>query len=136
MPKQPKKSRKASTAVFGTLLIVLITFVSGILFYTFVMENINFATETFTTQMAGLLLNSCKMNSTHIIAFLTNTGSQIIEITTAYVNGIVTAIVNLVKIVPNAIGFVVLTGNFLPRNTYDVKLASIFNTEVTFQAAF
>jgi hypothetical protein len=136
LPKHPPKSRRASTAVFGVLLIVLITFVSGILFYTFVMENINFATETFNTQMAGLLLNSCTMNSTHLVAFLTNTGSQIIEITTAYVNGLVTAIVNLVKIAPNAIGSVVLTGNFLPGNTYDVKLGTIFNTEVTFQAAF
>jgi hypothetical protein len=136
MPKQPKKSRKASTAVFGVLLIVLITFVAGILFHTFVMENINFAIETFTTQMTGLLLNSFTINSTHIIAFLTNTGSQIIEITSAYVNGIVTAMVNLVKIAPNAIGSVILTGNFLPGNTYDVKLANIFNTEVTFQATF
>ena len=76
------------------------------------------------------------MNSTHIVAFLKNTGAQIIEVTTAYVNGLVTAIVNLVKIVPNAIGSVILTGNFLPGNTYNVKLSSIFSTEVTFQASF
>jgi len=35
------------------LLIILVTFVSGILFYTFVMDNINFATETINTQMVG-----------------------------------------------------------------------------------
>lgn len=116
------------------VLLVLITFVSEILFYTFVMENINSATETFNTQIAGRLLNSFRMNSTHIIAFLTNTDSQIIEITHAYVNGLVTAIVNLVEIAPNAIGSVILTGNFLAGNTYNVKLSSILNTEVTFQA--
>jgi len=122
--------------VFAVLLLVLVTFVSGILFYTFVMDNINFATETFNTQMVGLLLNSFTMNSTHIVAFLKNTGSTLIEVTSAYVNGLVTAIVNLVKIAPNAIGSVILTGNFLPGNTYDVKLASIFNSEVTFKASF
>jgi len=136
MRKPPRRSRRASTAVFGVLLLVLVTFVSGILFYTFVMDNVTFAAETLNTQIAGLLLNSFTMNSTHIVAFLKNTGSQIIEVTTAYVNGLVTAISNLVKIAPNAIGAVILTGNFLSGNTYDVKLASIFNAQATFQASF
>ena len=118
------------------LLIVLVTFVSGILFYTFVMDNINFAAETINTQIAGLLVKSFTMNSTHIVAFLKNTGSTLVEITSAYVNGLVTAIVNLVKIAPNAIGSVVLTGNFIAGNNYDVKLSNIFNTAVTFQASF
>jgi hypothetical protein len=136
MYKDPKKSRRGSTALFAVLLLVLVTFTAGILFYTFVMDNINFATETINTQMVGLLLNSFKMNGTHIVAFLKNTGSALVEITSAYVNRLVTAIVNLVKIAPNAIGSVVLTGNFLPGNTYDVKFVNIFNTEVTFQASF
>ena len=136
MRKPPRRSRRASTAAFGVLLLVLVTFISGILFYTFVMDNITFAAETLNTQIAGLLLNSFTMNSTHIVAFLKNTGSQIIEVTTAYVNGLVTAIVNLVKIAPNAIGSVILTGNFLPGSTYDVKLTNIFNAEVTFQASY
>jgi flagellin-like protein len=136
MSHHPQKSRRGSTAVFGVLLLVLVTFVSGILFYTFVMDNVNFATETFNTQMVGLLMKSFTMNSTHIVAFLQNTGSALIEITTAYVNGLVTAIVNLVKIAPDAIGSVILAGSFMAGNTYDVKLGNIFNTEVTFQASY
>ena len=136
IPKPPRKSRRASTAAFGVLLLVLVTFVSGILFYTFVMDNITFAAETLNTQIAGLLLNSFTMNSTHIVAFLKNTGAQVIEVTTAYVNGLVTAIATLVKIAPNAIGSVVLRGDFLSGNMYDVKLANIFNTAVTFHASF
>jgi hypothetical protein len=136
MSHHPKKSRRASTAVFGVLLLVLVTFVSGILFYTFVMDNVSFATETFNTQMVGLLMKSFSINATHIVAFLQNTGSKLVEITTAYVNGLVTAIVNLVKIAPQAIGSIILAGSFIPGNTYDVKLGSIFNTEVTFQASF
>ena len=86
--------------------------------------------------MVALLVNSFTINATHIVAFLQNAGSALVEITTAYVNGLVTAIVNLAKIAPNAIGAVILTGNFLPGNTYSVKLANIFSTEVTFQASF
>jgi flagellin-like protein len=136
MAQHPKKSRRGSTAVFAVLLLVLITFVSGILFYTFVMQNISFATNTFSNQMAALLVNSFSINSTHIVAFLQNTGSALVEVTSAYVNGLITAIVNLVKIAPNAVGAVILTGSFLAGNTYSVKLGNIFNTEVTFQASF
>jgi hypothetical protein len=90
---------------------VLVTFVSGILFYAFIMEIINFATEKISTQMAGLLLKSFSINSTHIVAFLKNTGSSLVEITNAHVNGLVTAIVNIAKIAPNAIGSVILKGS-------------------------
>jgi len=137
MTKTPPRSRRATTtAVFGVLLLVLVTLVSGILFYTFVMDNVNFATETLNNQIAGLLLNSFSINSTHIVALLKNTGAQIIEVTSAYVNGLITSIANLVKIAPNAVGAVVLTGNFIAGNTYNVKLSSIFNAQATFQAAF
>jgi len=81
-------------------------------------------------------VESFTMNSTHIVAFLQNTGSALVEITSAYVNGLVTAIVNLVKITPDAIGSVILAGSFIAGNTYDVKLGNIFNTEVTFQASY
>jgi hypothetical protein len=136
MTHRPKRSLRASTAVFAVILLVLITFVSGILFYSFVMQNVTYATNTYNTQMVSLLLNSFTINATHIVAFIQNTGAALIEITSAYVNGLITAIVNLVQIAPNAIGAVILTGDFLPGNTYDIKLANIFNTEITFHASF
>jgi len=131
-----KRSRSGLSAVFAVLLLVLLTFVSGILFYNFVMQNISFATNTFNTQMAALLVNSFSINSTHIVAFLQNTGSALVEVTSAYINGLITAIVNLVKIAPNAIGSVILTGDFSPGSTYNVNLCNIFSTVVTFQVSF
>jgi flagellin-like protein len=136
MRQRPKKSRRGSTAVFGVILLVLITFVSGILFYTFVMQNVSFATNTFSNQMAALLVNSFSINSTHVVAFLQNTGSKLVEITSAYVNGLITAIVNLVKIAPNAVEAVILAGNFIAGNMYNIKLGTIFGTDITFQASF
>ena len=136
MAQHPKKSRRGSSAVFGVLLLVLITFVSGILFYTFVMQNVSFATNTFSNQMAALLVNSFSINSTHIVAFLQNTGSKLVEITTAYVNGLITAIVNMVKIAPNAVEAVIMAGSFIAGNMYNIKLGTIFGTDVTFKASF
>jgi len=137
MPKPPRKSRRGTTtAVFGVLLLVLVTLVSGVLFYTFVMDNVNFTTKALNNQIAGLLLKSFTINSTHIVAFLKNTGAQIVEVTSAYVNGLIATITNLVKIAPNSFGSVVLSGNFQHGNTYDVKLATIFNTAATFEASF
>ena len=118
------------------LLLVLITFASGILFYNFVMSNISFATNTYNTQMVALLVKSFTINATHIVAFLQNTGAAMVEFTNAYVNGLITALVTLVQIAPNAIGAAILQGDFLAGNTYTVKLANIFSTEVTFQASF
>ena len=69
MAKKPPRSRRATTAVFGVLLMILVTCVSGVLFYTFVMDNITFTTETLSTKIADLLLNSFSINSTHIVAF-------------------------------------------------------------------
>ena len=136
MTQHPKRSRKGSTAVFAVLLLVLITFASGILFYNFVMSNISFATNTYNTQMVALLVKSFTINATHIVAFLQNTGAAMVEFTNAYVNGLITALVTLVQIAPNAIGAAILQGDFLAGNTYTVKLANIFSTEVTFQVAF
>ena len=132
----PKRSRKGSTAVFAVLLLVLITFASGILFYNFVMSNISFATNTYNTQMVALLVKSFTINATHIVAFLQNTGAAMVEFTNAYVNGLITALVTLVQIAPNAVGAAILQGDFLAGNTYTVKLANIFSTEVIFQASF
>jgi hypothetical protein len=136
MTQHPKRSRKGSTAVFAVLLLVLITFASGILFYNFVMSNISFATNTYNTQMVALLVKSFTINATHIVAFLQNTGAAMVEFTNAYVNGLITALVTLVQIAPNAIGAAILQGDFVAGNTYTVKLANIFSTEVTFQASF
>ena len=136
MKRHPKRSCKGSTAVFAVLLLVLITFVSGILFYNFVMSNISFAKNTYNTQMVALFLKSFTINATHIVVFLQNTGNSIVEVTTAYVDGLITSIVNLVQIAPNAVGSAILQGDFMPRNTYTVKFANIFSTQVTFQVSF
>jgi hypothetical protein len=86
--------------------------------------------------MAALLVTSFSINSTHIVAFLQNTGLKLVEITSAYVNGLIATIVNLVKIAPNAVEVVVLAGSFTAGHLHSVKLETIFGTDVNFQASF
>ncbi len=135
MPRPPK-NRRGTSAVLGVLLLVLVCFAFGIVYFGFVSSNIQFATSAFNTQMVALLLKSFTINATHIVAYLMNAGSKMVEITNAYVDGLITALSAMVQIVPNAVGAAVLQGSFQPGNTYSVKLASIFNTVVTFEASF
>jgi ABC-type Fe3+ transport system substrate-binding protein len=134
--RTPRKSRRGTSAVLGVMLLVLVSFAFGIVYFGFVNTNISLATANFNTQMVALLLKSFSINATHIVAYLQNEGSKIVEITNAYVNGLITNLATIVQIVPNAIEAAVLQGSFVAGNTYSVKLANIFNMEVTFQASF
>ena len=90
----------------------------------------------FNAQMVAILLKSFTINATHVVAYLQNAGTKIIEITNAYVNGLIASLTAIVQVVPNALGAAILQGNFQPGNTYSIKLSTIFNTEITFQASF
>ena len=133
---QHPKSKRGTSAVLGVGMLVLVCFAFGIVYINFVNTNISFATSTFNSQMVSLLVKSFTINATHIVANLLNAGSAVIEFTNAYVDGLVTALAAIVQIAPNAIGTAILQGNFLPGNTYNVKLANIFNTEIAFQVTF
>ena len=136
MMHHPKRSRRGTSAVFAVVLLVIITFAFGIIFFNFVMSNVSFAANTFNTQMTALLLKSFTINATHVIAYVQNTGAALVDITSAYVNGLVISLTAMVQIAPNAIGEAILVGNFMPGNAYTIKLANIFNTEVSFHASF
>lgn len=85
--------------------------------------------------MTALPVNSFTMNFAHIVTILKNTSSALVKITIAYINGLISSIVNLVKIDSNAVGAVILLGTFLAINKYSVKLGTIFSTKVIFHAS-
>jgi len=68
------RSRKGSTMVFATLLIVVVTIVAGLLFYNTIMGSVSKMTNNVNTQMALLLVEGSGINATHITAFIRNTG--------------------------------------------------------------
>lgn len=122
--------------MFGATLLVIVCFAFGIIFFNFVNGNLSLAESNFNTQMVAILLKSFTINSTHVIAYLQNAGTKIVEITNAYVNGLIATLTAMVEVVPNALGAAILQGDFQPGNTYTIKLSTIFNTEIAFQASF
>ena len=130
------KRRRASLSVFGMLLMLVMTCVMGFVFYEFVADKIDFARNVFSSQMSAILLQSFSINATHITAWLQNTGTALIEITGAYVNGFVSALVNIADIAPGSVGAASMLGTFTQGCTYTVKLLSAFNTVISFDIQY
>jgi len=134
--KRIVKSRDATSAVFATLLLVLLVFAFGIFFYNFVMANVELATNTFNTEMASLLLKSFTINSTHLISWLQNTGNNLVKITTAYINGLIATVQGKLEIEPQTIQPIVIVSSFIKGNTYTVKLQGLFGVIMSFQVTY
>ncbi len=133
---RPKKARRGTSSVFAIILIIIIIFAFGIVFMNFVMSEVNFAKDTFNVQMASLLLKSFTINATHIVAYLQNVGTSLVEITNAYVNGLIATLSSVTQIEPNSIVATVLQGIFAKGETYTIKLAGPFNILTTFKITY
>jgi hypothetical protein len=130
------KNRKASSSVFATLLIVIIAIASGIVLLNFVLEKMDFMKNEFNTQMGSILLKSFAINATHITTWIENSGTALLKITDAYVNGIFATLLNIVQIEPGSSATAYIKGVFMKQSTYAVKLLSLFNTVVTFEITY
>lgn len=127
------RSKKGTSKVLGILMITMVTLVSGFFFLNFVTANVNFAKNTFNTQMKSLLLDSFSANTTHIVAFIKNSANKVVEFTQAYVNNMLGTLQGgKATIKPLSIGIATIRGSFAEGNTYTVKLSNIFNVAITF----
>jgi hypothetical protein len=122
--------------VYGVLLMLVMTSVMGFVLYGFVMDKVNFATGMFSSQMSSILLQSFSINATHITAWLQNTGTALVEITGAYVNGFASALVTTADIAPGSVGAASMLGIFIQGYTYNVRFLSAFNTVLSFDIKF
>jgi hypothetical protein len=128
-----KRSSRGTSKVMAALVIVMVTFASGLIFLRFVVSNVNFAKTIFNTQMQNLLLESFSVNSTHIIAFIQNGYAKAVSFTLAYVNGLVATLQGgeaVISALSN--GTVAVVGSFIDGDTYTVKLTNIFSVDLTF----
>jgi len=130
------RSRKGSSLVLATLLLVIVTLVAGVLLYNIIMGSVSSMTNNFNTQMSLLLLESSSMNATHITAFIRNTGQYTVEILNAYVNSQIALLAQSVKIAASSLGITYIKGDYTKGTTYSVKLAGMFGTLITFQVTF
>jgi len=134
--KSLARSKKGSSLVLGVVLLVLVTLVGGIFFYNSVMGSINFSTNAFNTQMKTLLLESANINSTHIVAFLKNVSTKVLDITTAFVNQAPAMLRQALQIAPAALGMASIGGYYSKGTTYTVKLSGLFGVLLAFDVTF
>lgn len=131
-----KASKKGSSLVLGTAMLVIVTLIAGLFFYNYVMGSVQVMTNNFNTQMSLLMLESVNINATHITAFIRNTGSVVVEILNAYVNNEIALLVQQVKIAAASIAPAYISGTYTKGSTYNIKLAGLFGTLLTFQVTF
>jgi len=130
------RSRKGSTLVMATLLIVIVTIAAGILFYNTIMGSVTSMTNNVNTQMALLLVEGSGINATTITAFIRNSGQFSVEILNAYVNSQIALLGQAGKIGSTALGITYIKGEFSKGTTYSVQLAGMFGTLITFQITY
>jgi len=130
------RSRKGSSLVLATLMLVIVTLVAGVLFYNTIMGSVSSMTNDFNTQMSLLLLEASNINSTHITAFIRNTGQFTVEILNAYVNSQIAILAQAVKISASSLGTTYIKGDYAEGTTYSVKLAGMLGTLITFKVTF
>jgi len=130
------KSRLGNSLVLGSLMLVIVSLVVGLLFYSYVSGSLETMTKTYNTQMQRLLLEWVTINSTHITAMLRNAGPQTIRITNAYVNNIPVLLHKNLRIAPSSLEAAYIGGTYQRGTTYKVKLAGIFGIVLKFEVSF
>ena len=119
--------RKAISAVFSILLIVIITFVAGILLYSFVsgmMENITDSSSS--NQLFSLHIENVALNSTCMTIYVGNSLNDDVGVTKVYVNNephdLLFATDKGVIIPESSSGPVYVMGSYTPGGMYDIKV--------------
>lgn len=130
------KSRTGSSLVLGSAMLVIVSFIVGLLFYGYISGSLDLMTKNFNTQMEHLLLEQTTINSTHISAMLKNAGSSAISITNAYVNNAPALLHQNLQIAPSSADTAFISGAYEKGTTYQVKLAGIFGLLLNFQVSF
>jgi len=136
MMQKMARSRKGSSLVLATMLLVIVTLVAGVFFYNIIMGSVFSMTNNVNSQLSLLMLKSSSINATHITASILNTGQFTVEIVNAYVNSEIALLVQTIKIAASSLGVTYIQGAFTQGTTYSVKLSSMFGTLMTFQVSF
>jgi len=130
------KSHGATSSVFATLLLIIIVVISGLALYNFVASNVELVQDTFNTQMSKLLLKSFTINSTHLLSWIQNVGSNIVKITAVYINGLLAVAQGSLEIKPHYTELLTIISSFTKGNTYTIKLQGIFGVIATFKVKY
>lgn len=130
------KSRMGSSLVLGSVMLVIVALIVGLLFYSYISGSLEAMTTSYNTQMQRLLLEGTAINSTHITAMLENAGSKTVSITNAYVNNIPALLHQNLQIAPSSMEAAYINGAYQKGTIYKVKLAGLFGLLLNFEVSF
>jgi len=130
------KSQRGNSLVLGSLMLVIVSLITGLLFYSYVSGSLETMTKTYNTQMQRLLLEWATVNDTHITAMLKNAGPKTVKITNAYVNNIPALLHKNLQIAPSSMETAYISGSYQKGTTYKVKLAGVFGIVLKFEVVF
>jgi len=129
-------SKKGSSLVLASVLMIIVTLIAGIFFYNFVMGSVQSMTNNLNTQMSILLVDAVTINSTHISAWIRNTGSSVVNVVNAYVNNQIAWLTQELKIAASSAAVAYISSTYMRGATYTVKLAGMFGTLISFDVTY
>lgn len=125
-----------SSLVLGSIMLVIVSLIVGLLFYSYISGSLENMTKNYNTQIQHLLLEWTTINSTHITAMLENAGSKGVSISNAYVNNIPALLHQNLQIAPSSAEAAYISGAYQEGTTYKVKLAGLFGLLLKFEVTF
>ena len=134
--KRLLSSKRGSSLVIASALMIIVTLIGGIFFYNYIMGSVNSMTDNLNKQMSILLLDSVKVNGTCIVAWIRNTGSSAVSVVNAYVNEQIALLSNEVKIAATSAATAYIRGTYMQGGTYSVKLSGMIGTLLTFSVKY
>jgi len=122
--------RRAISAVFSILLLVIITCIAGIFLYNFVIGTLTNATDSGSVDPFSLHIDNVNMNDTCMAIYVGNRLNHEISVAKVYINDMSRDILNSVEgrvlIAPSSTGIVYVKGPFVAGCSYNIKV--IFNS--------
>ena len=123
-------------AVSALLMFFMTSVASAFLFYGFITGLIGTFMSNTPKTFTPLHLESARVNTTCIAAYVRNMGSVDVTITEAYVDKQFHSLTQTIHITPNSLGTVYITGTYEKGTTYAVKLVCSNGYSISFKAAY
>jgi hypothetical protein len=118
--------RRAISAVFSILLLVIITCIAGIFLYNFVIGTLTNVTDSGSFEPFSLHIDNVNINDTCMTIYLGNRLKQEISVVKVYINDVPRDILNSadgrVPIAPTSTGIVYLKGPYVAGCSYNIKV--------------
>jgi hypothetical protein len=123
-------SRRAISAVFSVLLLVIITCIAGIFLYNFVIGMLTNVTDSGSVEPFSLHIDNVNINDTCMTVYVGNSLKQEMFVAKVYINDVPRDILNSVGgrvlIAPSSTGIVYVKGPYVGGCSYNIKV--IFNS--------